>query len=149
MRAEILTNKEIETDNIYANHVERGVVRVGPAGWSYADWAGIVYPRKRPAGFHEAAFLAEYFDTIEINTSFYQPLHPEHCELWLGYVAANPRFRFTAKLWQRFTHETGADAEDERAVRDGFDLLRDAGKLGAVLLQFPFSFHRTGTIPII
>ena len=36
-----------------------------------------------------------------------------------------------------------AGAEDERAVRAGFDVLRDAGKLGAVLLQFPFSFHRT------
>jgi uncharacterized protein YecE (DUF72 family) len=58
-------------------------------------------------------------------------------------VSANPRFVFTAKLWQKFTHETGADAEDERAVRAGFDALRDAGKLGAVLLQFPFSFHRT------
>ena len=33
--------------------------------------------------------------------------------------------------------------EDELAVRAGFDVLRDAGKLGAVLLQFPFSFHRT------
>src|SRR5438874_1592530 len=28
-------------------------------------------------------------------------------------------------------------------VRAGFDVLRAAGKLGAVLLQFPFSFHRT------
>jgi uncharacterized protein YecE (DUF72 family) len=126
---------------------ECGVVRVGPAGWSYADWAGIVYPRKKPPGFHEAAYLSEYFDTIEINTSFYQPVRPEHCELWLEYVAANPRFRFTAKLWQRFTHEVAAgapvSAEDERAVRAGFDLLRDAGRLGAVLIQFPFSFHRT------
>jgi uncharacterized protein YecE (DUF72 family) len=58
-------------------------------------------------------------------------------------VSANPRFVFTAKLWQKFTHETDAGAEDERAVRAGFDALRDAGKLGAVLLQFPFSFHRT------
>ena len=120
-----------------------GSVRVGPAGWSYADWTGIVYPRKKPAGFHEAEYLAEYFDVIEINTTFYQPARPETCKSWLAYVAANPRFQFTAKLWQRFTHETGADAEDERAVREGFDLLRDAGRLGAVLLQFPFSFHRT------
>jgi uncharacterized protein YecE (DUF72 family) len=122
-------------------------VRVGPAGWSYADWSGIVYPKRKPRGFHEAAFLAEYFDTIEINTSFYQPVRPDHCRLWLGYVAANPRFLFTAKLWQRFTHETGpgaeAGVEDERAVRAGFDILRDAGRLGAVLIQFPFSFHRT------
>lgn len=34
-------------------------------------------------------------------------------------------------------------ADDEREVRAGFDVLRDAGKLGAVLLHFPFSFHRT------
>jgi uncharacterized protein YecE (DUF72 family) len=116
---------------------------VGPAGWSYTDWAGIVYPAHRPAGFHEASYLAEYFDTIEINTSFYQPVRPEMCQRWLERVATNPRFLFTAKLWQRFTHETGAGAEDERAVRAGFDTLRDAGRLGALLLQFPFSFHHT------
>src|SRR5580704_2966425 len=144
-----------------------GVIRVGPAGWSYPDWAGYVYPSRRQKGFHEATYLAEFFDTIEINTSFYNPIRPEHAAQWIDRVAANPRFVFTAKLWQRFTHETvsqsagpqnagpaGAEgaagstianptAEDERAVRAGFDVLRAAGKLGAVLLQFPFSFHRT------
>ncbi len=147
-------------------------IRVGPAGWSYPDWAGYVYPSPRPKGFHEATYLAEFFDTIEINTSFYSPLQPGHAHQWLERVAANPRFLFTAKLWQKFTHETffeaegGAaaaparssssklsrmasgstgnpSAEDERVVRAGFDVLRNAGKLGAVLLQFPFSFHRT------
>ena len=92
--------------------------------------------------FSEGAIrIGEFFDTIEINTSFYQPLRPEHCRHWIELVSFNPRFLFTAKLWQRFTHETGATADDERAVRAGFDVLRDAGKLGAVLLQFPFSFH--------
>lgn len=114
---------------------------VGPAGWSYADWKGYVYPLKRPRGFHEATFLAEYFDTIEINTSFYQPVRPAVCWQWLERVAGNPRFQFTAKLWNRFTHETGATAADEKEVREGFDMLAGAGKLGAVLLQFPFSFH--------
>lgn len=117
--------------------------RVGPAGWSYPDWAGYVYPSRRPGGFHEATFLAQFFDTIELNTSFYQPVSPEHAAGWIERVAANPAFVFTAKLWQRFTHEPSASAEDERAVRAGFDVLRDAGKLGAVLLQFPFSFHCT------
>jgi uncharacterized protein YecE (DUF72 family) len=120
---------------------EPGRVLVGPAGWSYADWAGIVYPAKRPRDFHEAAYLSEYFDTIEINTSFYQPLRPAVCWQWLERVAGNPRFLFTAKMWQRFTHETGATSADEKAVREGFDLLVGAEKLGAVLLQFPFSFH--------
>jgi uncharacterized protein YecE (DUF72 family) len=123
-------------------------LRVGPAGWSYPDWAGYVYPSRRTKGFHEATYLAEFFDTIEINTSFYQPLRPDHAAQWIDRVAANPRFVFTAKLWQRFTHDalsmgSGAAAGDERAVRAGFDVLRAANKLGAVLLQFPFSFHRT------
>jgi uncharacterized protein YecE (DUF72 family) len=118
-------------------------LRIGPAGWSYSDWAGYVYPSRRPKDFHEAAYLAEFFDTIEINTSFYQPLRPDHAELWLNRVAANPAFVFTAKLWQKFTHDPSATMEDERAVRAGFDVLRNAEKLGAILLQFPFSFHRT------
>ena len=119
------------------------LVRVGPAGWSYPDWSGYVYPTHRSKGFHEATYLAGFFDTIEINTSFYQPLRPDHAASWVDRVAANPAFLFTAKLWQRFTHDPSASAEDERTVRAGFDVLRDAEKLGAVLLQFPFSFHRT------
>jgi uncharacterized protein YecE (DUF72 family) len=124
-------------------------VRIGPAGWSYPDWGGYVYPSRRPKEFHEARFLAQFFDTIEINTSFYGPVRPGHAHQWLDYVAANPRFLFTAKLWQKFTHEAiistpvaNVTAEDERVVRAGFDVLRKAEKLGAVLLQFPFSFHR-------
>ena len=118
-------------------------VLVGPAGWSYADWKGIVYPARRERGFREAAYLAQFFDTIEINTSFYQPPKPDMCRLWIEHVAANPRFLFSAKLWQKFTHETGADAADVAAVREGFDVLAGAGRLGAVLMQFPFSFHNT------
>ncbi len=118
-------------------------IRVGPAGWSYADWSGYVYPARRTKGFHEAAYLSEFFDTIEINTSFYQPLRPDHGALWVERVSANPAFLFTAKLWQKFTHDPSATSEDERAVRAGFDVLRQAEKLGAVLLQFPFSFHCT------
>jgi uncharacterized protein YecE (DUF72 family) len=152
-------------------------IRVGPAGWSYPDWSGYVYPSPRPKGFHPATYLAQFFDTIEINTSFYAPLRPEHARQWLDRVSANPRFLFTAKLWQRFTHdafslgsgsaESGsakpsskgrtsspaaqvkkalaalAQPADVDLVRAGFEPLLEAGKLGAVLLQFPFSFHRT------
>ena len=123
-------------------------IRVGPAGWSYPDWAGYAYPAKKPKGFHEATYLAEFFDTIEINTSFYNPIRAEHAKGWIERVVANANFMFTAKMWQRFTHEPNPSVpnpgvEDEKLVRAGFDVLRDAGKLGAVLLQFPFSFHRT------
>jgi len=122
---------------------ESGSIRVGPAGWSYEDWNGIVYPSRRPAGFHEAAYLADFFDTIEVNTSFYYPLRPDHARQWLDRVAHNLRFLFTAKLWQKFTHEQSGTLADEQAVREGFRPLLEAQKLGAVLLQFPYSFHRT------
>jgi uncharacterized protein YecE (DUF72 family) len=133
--------------NSLASAAPASIVRVGPAGWSYPDWAGYVYPSRRAKNFHEATYLAEFFDTVEINTSFYQPLRPDHAAQWIDRVAANPRFVFTAKLWQRFTHDlrsttSGASAADERAVRAGFDVLRAAKRLGAVLLQFPYSFHR-------
>jgi len=119
----------------------QGPLRIGPAGWSYPDWNRFVYPKKKQKGFHEATYLAEFFDTIEINTSFYAPLKPEIAKQWVERVAANCDFMFTAKLWQGFTHGTGATKEDEKLVRAGFEPLREAAKLGAVLLQFPFSFH--------
>lgn len=129
------------------NHAQspkaHGIVRVGPAGWSYTDWNGYVYPPRRPTGFHKATYLAEFFDTIEINTSFYQPLRPDQAASWIERVSQSPRFRFTAKLWQKFTHDPSATKEDEKAVRAGFEVLRKADKLGAILLQFPFSFHAT------
>ena len=118
-------------------------ILIGPAGWSYPDWFGYVYPTARSKDFHETTYLSEFFDTIEINTSFYHPLRPEHAATWLERVAANPAFLFTAKLWQKFTHEPSATTDDEKAVRAGFDILQKAGRLGAVLLQFPFSFHST------
>lgn len=118
-------------------------IRVGPAGWSYADWEGIVYPSPRALDFRESTFLAQFFDTIEINTSFYQPIRPKLAEQWIEQVKANPRFQFTAKLWQKLTHSREATTEDIRNARLGFEVLRDAKRLGAVLLQFPFSFHNT------
>jgi uncharacterized protein YecE (DUF72 family) len=117
-------------------------LKIGPAGWSYKDWAGYVYPQPRPKDFHPATYLAEYFDTIEINTSFYHPMQADHAAQWIERVAGNPQFLFTAKLWKKFTHEYDATLSDEREARAGLDILHGAKKLGALLLQFPFSFHR-------
>src|ERR1700722_3697394 len=120
-----------------------GKIFVGVAGWSYPDWGGIVYPAHRSRGFDEASYLADYFNAIELNTSFYQPPRPAVAARWVERLAVHPGFLFTAKLWQKFTHESGATTADEEAVRAGFAPLVAAGKLAAVLLQFPYSFHRT------
>ena len=120
------------------------MIRTGPAGWSYRDWEGIVYPRPRPRGFDPLAFLTGFFDTIEINSTFYRPATADSAMSWATRVAGNPHFRFSAKLWRRFTHERNEafTRADVAAARAGLDPLREAGRLGVVLLQFPWSFRR-------
>jgi len=116
-------------------------LRVGPAGWDYDDWEGIVYPAKKPKGFDPLAYLAEYFDAIEINSTFYRPPSPRAAASWVRRTDQNARFKFTLKLYQKFTHERrGITAEDEAAFRAGVEPIAEAGKLGCVLMQFPWSF---------
>jgi uncharacterized protein YecE (DUF72 family) len=117
-----------------------GTIRVGPAGWSYKDWSGIVYPRRKPSGFHEATFLARFFDTIELNVTFYRPIAAATAQEWIARVAANENFLFTAKFWQEFTHARDLSAANEKAFRPAMETLHDARKLGALLAQFPWSF---------
>jgi len=120
------------------------IIRVGPAGWSYKDWEGVVYPQKPGKAFDPLEYLARFFDTIEINSSFYRPPVPTTTKSWAKRVAENKNFVFTAKLHRVFTHERGkATKKDEKEYRHGMDVLAKAGKLGSVLLQFPWSFKNT------
>jgi uncharacterized protein YecE (DUF72 family) len=118
-------------------------IRIGPAGWSYPDWEGQVYPKPKPRGFDPLAYLAQYFDTIEINSTFYRIPSATMTKTWAQRVAEHPDFRFTAKLWQGFTHEGRASPADETAFKQAMAPLHEAGKLGAVLVQFPYRFHHT------
>lgn len=121
-------------------------LRVGPAGWNYPDWAGTAYPAGASSKFDHLGYLADYFDTIEINSSFYAPPKPTDAARWATRVRKNPRFRFTAKAWQRLTHErrdpgdSGVSADCD-AVRRSLGPIAETGLLGAVLLQFPWSFR--------
>ncbi len=132
-------------------------IRVGTAGWSYKDWEGVFYPpgmqrRKQ----HPLEILARCFDVVEINTSFYGHIKPEIARLWIRRAnTVNSQFMFTAKLHRSFTHSPLAvmeptsaatirpNDEDERLAREGLDALAAAGKLGALLIQFPVSFKNT------
>jgi uncharacterized protein YecE (DUF72 family) len=87
--------------------------------------------------------MASLFDTNEINSTFYRIPPASMVRDWARRVAHNPRFLFTAKLYRGFTHERNATGEDEKAVRDAMDALASAGRLGAVLVQVPMSFHAT------
>ncbi len=122
----------------------RGRVRFGPAGWSYRDWEGVVYPRPHRKDFDPLAYLAGFFDTVEVNTTFYRPATAAVARTWARRVAHNPDFQFTAKLWRRFTHQREAWTREEvKQTRAGLEALAAHRRLGAVLIQFPWSFRRT------
>ncbi len=138
-------------------------VRVGTSGWNYPSgrgtWNGIFYPvragasKKKKGAFDELAFYAEHFDTVEINSSFYGVPKPAATKGWAERTPAN--FEFSLKLYQKFTHPemfakaAGADAlslgdRDIDEFRRAIDPLAEAGKLGALLAQFPASFKNEG-----
>ena len=146
-----------------------GEVRIGTSGWNYPSgrgrWNGLFYPatRSKRAGtaeFDELRFYAEHFDTVEVNTTFYGPPRAEVTHGWAERTP--PAFDFSLKLHQKFTHPkmfketalksapgsegplldllaqvTQADIDEFRA---GIDPLASAGKIGALLAQFPPSF---------
>ena len=131
-------------------------IYVGTAGWSYKDWEGIVYPAQIRKSQHPVEYMAQYFDMLEINTSFYGHIKPEWGKLWCRKASGvNPGFMFTAKLNRAFTHSPIAVVEstsantihvgpiDERLAKAGLDSIAEEDRLGALLVQFPISFKNT------
>ena len=120
------------------------MIRFGPAGWEYPDWAGIVYPSPEPRGFDRLRYLSRFFATVEVNATFYRPFGADVAARWCERVRDAPAFRFGAKVWRRFTHERDEayGAEEVAQARAVLDRLQREGRLGAALLQFPWSFKR-------
>ena len=117
-----------------------GEILIGPAGWSYKDWVGKVYPDPAPPGFDPLAYLAQVFPCIEVNSSFYRPPSARMSESWAKRTPES--FVFTVKAWERFTHDKETFTEaDARLFQEGVAPLLEAGKLGALLLQFPWFFR--------
>jgi uncharacterized protein YecE (DUF72 family) len=125
---------------------------IGTSGWSYpkgeGTWDGTFYP-PRLADKDKLTFYAQYFNTVEINSSFYRPPNQYAAKAWASKVPDD--FKFTAKLWQKFTHPkmfesaTGqlwrVQDEDFGVFAEGIAPLSAAGKLGPLLAQFPASFR--------
>jgi uncharacterized protein YecE (DUF72 family) len=124
-------------------------IYIGASGWSYPKgegaWNGFFYPGGK---INELEYYSQFFNTVEVNSSFYRP--PDTGIVW-NWVKRTPKdFLFTVKLWQKFTHpKMYAEATGQEAVIEQNDVdifrkclepLAKAGKLGALLAQFPPSF---------
>jgi uncharacterized protein YecE (DUF72 family) len=128
---------------------EQAGLYIGTSGWSYpkgeGTWSGYFYPNGK---IDELSYYSQYFNTVEINSSFYRPPNPGYVYNWTRKVP--PGFLFSVKLWQKFTHPkmfseaTGSDAAISLADIDIFkksiEPLVKSGKMGVLLAQFPPSF---------
>lgn len=122
------------------------MIRVGVAGWSYADWEGPVYPKPLPRGFDAVRFLGRYVDVLEINSSFYAIPEARNAERWAASARECPGLVFTAKVERGLTHEWAAQGASERETRlaallRSLDPLASRGLLRAWLAQFAHSFR--------
>jgi len=116
---------------------------IGPSGWSYPDWQGVVYPKPKPRGFKPLKFIARHFNAVEVNSSFYAVPVPRTTESWISLTPTD--FRFAFKLTRAFTHESypTPDVDLLKSFAAALAPVRAAGRLGPVLMQFPWSFRYT------
>lgn len=116
------------------------MIRIGTSGYSYDDWVGPVYPQELPKR-DWLAYYAREFDTCELNTTFYRMPAPAMLERIAEKVP--PGFLFSVKAFQGITHEREEGPKLASEFSAALAPLRQADKLGAVLAQFPYSFHPT------
>lgn len=118
-------------------------VLVGPSGWQHPHWEGTIYPAGRAHGFHPLHYIAGKFDAVEVTQTFSTIHRPEVAKLWVNQVQRNPRFQFAVRMHKQFTHERNLDPVIAAAFCDAIRPLKTAGRLGALLLTFPWSFRFT------
>ena len=129
---------------------DKAAIYIGTSGWSYprgeGTWTGYFYPAGK---INELEYYSQFFNTVEINSSFYRPPNPGYVHNWVRHTPGD--FLFTVKLWQKFTHPRMYEAATGEAAaisqRDvdlfhhSLEPLYKSGKLGALLAQFPPSFR--------
>jgi uncharacterized protein YecE (DUF72 family) len=123
--------------------VNNSNVYCGPSNFSHPAWERLQNPGPKRKGFHPLELMARHFSMVEISSSFDEFLKPELTGVWVRKTDVNRRFRFTAKLHRRFTHDRVLDSAEIKDFKAGLWPLMRAGKLGCVLMQFPWSFRYT------
>lgn len=113
---------------------------IGTAGWSYKDWVPAFYPKSQSSSFDWLRFYANYFNCVEVNSSYYTYISPKTVKGWVEKVADSDDFLFTIKLHQDFTHKRNFDEQKIKAVNYNLEILTKAERLGGLLIQFPYSF---------
>jgi len=115
---------------------------IGTSGYSYKDWEGVLYP----PGTRQTDYLSIYsqeFNVAELNYSYYRMPDANAGRKMVEQTSDN--FILSVKAHKSLTHEYALSNLDTNCgiFLDGIAPFAEANKLGAALLQFPYSFHYT------
>jgi uncharacterized protein YecE (DUF72 family) len=113
------------------------MIHIGTCGFSYEDWRGKFYPQDLPSNrFLE--YYSRYFSALEVNYTYYQM----PAARTIAGMVANSKQKVTMafKLHGSMTHERSAGPAEAKKFIDAIQPARDAGVLGPLLAQFPYSF---------
>jgi len=111
-----------------------GETRIGASGWHYKHWVGPFYPPKTTPRRMFEHYL-RYFDTVELNNTFYRLPGEPALRAWKEQTPAN--FRFAIKGSRFITHMKKLKDPETSIARffDRIDILGE--KAGPVLFQLP------------
>jgi uncharacterized protein YecE (DUF72 family) len=119
---------------------DRGRILVGTAAWS--DHEHFYPPGVR--GSDRITYYARHFPVVEVNASYYALLPEKNYATWVDKTPDD--FTFNVKALGQLTghvrHEPPTP-ETLDAFRSTYAPLRQAGKLGAVLFQYPPWFENS------
>lgn len=109
-------------------------IYIGTSGWSYKHWRGTFYPQEIKVKNHFSYYL-QYFNTVEINNTFYRLPSEETFLNWKKTVPDD--FTYVIKANRFITHikKLHDPVESLYPFLDYVQLL--GSKLGPVLFQLP------------
>ncbi len=115
-------------------------ISIGCSGWSYPEWSGAFYPKStRPS----LRLYSGFFNTVEVNSTFYKVPPKENVESWLKQLTKNSEFTFSVKAPAEFTHPFKSD--DMKRRLDSFNLfaenvltpIKNSGRLAFTMFGLP------------
>ena len=111
-----------------------GTIYIGTSGWSYKHWKGTFYPDSLKAN-KQFEYYMQYFDTVEINNSFYRLPSKEIFTNWRKAVPKD--FIYVVKASRFITHmkKLKDPTESLSEFLENVSALKDT--LGPILFQLP------------
>ncbi|MFQ5655022.1 MAG: DUF72 domain-containing protein [Planctomycetota bacterium] len=110
-------------------------LRIGTSSWSTRDWVGGFYPPGTPPHRYIEHY-STVFDTVEIDATFYRMPTERNVDAWRRRTPDG--FLFAAKTPRIITHEKILSGAGEEMTQFLETMARLEGRLGPILLQFPY-----------